>query len=316
MIAAGPHRSEGHKEAHVQGWLVSVLMHGTVALAVILLVKQIQLAPQDEPFKWNVAMVSPTQPVQPTASSPNQAPTPSVPSTTSVPSPHVQQTTPAQTLPAPQPLAHQTTPSISEQTVTPVVTEPPAPTPPQPTAPSQSAAHTTQPAEPIKHETVAPKVTEATSIVKPAEASVAVSAESAAQTAPSSTPSAIPGPTTQFDQAPTPTQMAAIFPTPTNTPTKLDYGWLSEAILRRVEEFKRYPASARVDRAEGKVVVKAVIDEDGSIGEVEVFQSSGHPGLDKAAIETLRQAAPFHLPRPLGQPRMTIKIPMSYRLDR
>jgi protein TonB len=59
-----------------------------------------------------------------------------------------------------------------------------------------------------------------------------------------------------------------------------------------------------------------MIDEDGSIGEVEVFQSSGHPGLDKAAIETLRQAAPFHLPRPLGQPRMTIKIPMSYRLDR
>jgi protein TonB len=111
-------------------------------------------------------------------------------------------------------------------------------------------------------------------------------------------------------------QMAAISPTPSNAPTKRDYGWLSEAILRRVEELKRYPASARVDRAEGKVVVKAMIDEDGSIGEVEVFQSSGHPGLDKAAIETLRQAAPFHLPRPLGQPHMTIKIPMSYRLDR
>jgi protein TonB len=159
-------------------------------------------------------------------------------------------------------------------------------------------------------------VAEATSIVKPAEAPMAVSAESAAQTAPSSTPSAILEQTAQSDQAPAPTQMAAISPAPTNAPTKLDYGWLSEAILRRVEELKRYPASARVDRAEGKVVVKAVIDEDGNIGEVEVFQSSGHPSLDKAAIETLRQAAPFHLPRPLGQPRMTIKIPMSYRLDR
>ena len=63
-------------------------------------------------------------------------------------------------------------------------------------------------------------------------------------------------------------------------------------------------------------MVKAVIDEDGSIGEVNVFQSSGHPTLDEAAIETMRQAAPFHLPHPLGQPRMTIKIPMSYRLDR
>ena len=291
MIAAGPHRSGRQKDAHVQGWLVSVLLHGTVALAAFLLVKQIQLAPQDKPFKWNVAMVPPTQPVQPTASPPNQVPALSVPSTTSVPSPHVQQTAPAQTLPSPRPLAQLTTPS-------------------------QSVAHTTQPAEPIKHETVAPMVAEATSIMKPAEAPMAVSAESAAQTVPSSAPSAILEQTAQSDQAPAPTQMAAISPAPTNAPTKLDYGWLSEAILRRVEELKRYPASARVDRAEGKVVVKAVIDEDGNIGEVEVFQSSGHPSLDKAAIETLRQAAPFHLPRPLGQPRMTIKIPMSYRLDR
>jgi periplasmic protein TonB len=291
VIAAGPHRSGRQKDAHVQGWLVSVLLHGTVALAAFLLVKQIQLAPQDKLFKWNIAMVSPTQPAQPTASPPNQAQAPSVPSTTSVPSPHVQQTAPAQTRPSLRPLAQLTTPS-------------------------QSAAHTTQPAEPIRHETVAPMVAEATSIVKQAEAPMAVSAESAAQTAPSSAPSAILEQTAQSDQAPAPTQMAAISPAPTNAPTKLDYGWLSEAILRRVEELKRYPASARVDRAEGKVVVKAVIDEDGNIGEVEVFQSSGHPSLDKAAIETLRQAAPFHLPRPLGQPRMTIKIPMSYRLDR
>lgn len=301
MIATGPPRSGGQKDARVQGWLVSVLLHGTVAFAAILLVKQIQLAPQDEPFKWNVAMVSPTLPVKPTTSPPNQVPASSAPSTTSVPSPHVQQTAPAQTLPSPQPLAQQTTPSISERTVTPVVTEPPAPTPSQPTTPSQSAAHTTQPAEPIRHETVAP---------------MAVSAESGAQTAPSSAPSAILGQTAQSDQAPAPTQMAAISPAQSEAPTTRDYGWLSEAILRRVEEMKRYPPSARVDRAEGKVVVKAVINEDGSIGEVEVFQSSGHPGLDKAAVETMRQAAPFHLPRPLGQPHMTIKIPMSYRLDR
>jgi protein TonB len=298
VIAAEPHRSGGYKEAHVQGWLVSVFLHGTVALAAILFVKQIHLAPQDEPFKWNVAMVSTTEPGQPTAS------------------PHMQQTAPAQTLPSPKSLAQQTTPSFSERTVTPVVTEPPAPPPPQPTAPSQSAAHTTQPAEPIRHEPVAPMVAEATSIVKQSEASVAVSAESAAQTAPSSALSAIVEPTPQSDQAPVQTKMAVIPSAPTNAPTMRDYGWLSETILRRVEELKRYPASARVDHAEGKVVVKAVIDEDGSIDEVEVFQSSGHPGLDKAAVETMREAAPFHLPRPLGQPRMTIKIPMSYRLDR
>lgn len=315
MIAAGPNYSGGYKEAHVQGWLVSVLLHGTVVLVAILLVKQTQLAPQAELFKWNVTMVSPTEPVQPTTLPPDQAPAPSVSSTTSLPTPLAQQSAPAQTLPPPQPVTQQTPPSISERTVTPMATEPPAPTPPQLTAPSQSAAHTTPPAEPIRHETVAPMAAVASSIEKPAEAPMAVSEESGAQTAPSSPPSAILEQTAQADQAPTPMQMAAISPAPSNVPTKRDYGWLSEAILRRVEELKRYPTSARVDRAEGRVVVKAVINEDGSIGEVEVFQSSGHPGLDKAAVETMRQAAPFRLPRPLGQPRMTIKIPMSYRLD-
>ncbi|MEO6306761.1 MAG: TonB family protein [Nitrospiraceae bacterium] len=307
MIAAGPHRLGGQKEAHVQGWLVSILLHSTVALTAILTVKQIQLAPQDEAFKWNVAMVSPSQPAQLTASSPNQTPSRSIPSTTSAPYPSPQQPASAEMLPAPQPIAQQTTPSISGRTDTPVVTEPP---PPQPTAP------TAQPDEFIRPETVTPMAAEPTTTVKPANAPTVVSAESDAQVAPLSAQSAIPGHTAQSDQPPALMQMAAISPAPSNAPTKRDYGWLSEAILRRVEELKRYPASARVDRAEGKVVVRAMIDEDGSIGEVEVFQSSGHPGLDKAAIETLRQAAPFHLPRPLGQPRMTIKIPMSYRLDR
>jgi protein TonB len=316
VIAAEPLRSGCHREAHVQGWLASVLLHGTVVLAAMLLVKQIQLPPQDEPFKWNVTMVSPTQPVTPATSSPNQAPAQPVPSTTSAPSPPVQQTAPAKTPPSPQPLAEQTTPSITERTTIPVATEPPVPPPPQPTTPSQSAAHTTQPAEPIRHEAAVPMIAEATSITNPAEAPKAISSESDAPSTPASAPSAILEPTAQSDQTPAPTQMAAISPTPLNAPTKRDYGWLSEAILRRVEELKRYPASARVDRAEGKVTVKAVINEDGSIGEVEIFQSSGHPSLDMAAVETMRQAAPFHLPRPLGQPRVTIKIPMSYRLDR
>jgi periplasmic protein TonB len=313
VIAARPHRSGGQKNAHVQGWLVSVLLHGTVALTAILLMKQTPLVPQDQAFTWDVAMTSPAQPVQPTASLQNQDPASIASSKTTTPSSHVQESASSQTLPLPKPVARQTRPSISEQGITPMLTEVP---PLQPTTPSQPVTHTTQPSEPIRHETVPSMVAAATSMVRPDEAPMAVSGESAAQTTPLNAPSAIFEHTAQSDEAPAPTQMAAISPAPRSTPAKRDYGWLSEAILRRVEELKRYPASARVDRAEGKVVVKAVINEDGNVGAVEVFQSSGHPGLDKAAIDTLRQAAPFHLPRPLGQPGMTIKIPMSYRLDR
>lgn len=343
MTVARPHRSGIQKESHVQGWLVSVLLHGTLALIAIILVTQIQLSPQNEPFKWNVAMVSPTQPVTPTTSPPNQAPTPIPPGPSAAPptpSSSLQRNAAAQPPPSPQPLTQQTTPSISERPLTPVVTEPRAPASPQPTTLSQSAVHTAQPVEPIKHEPVAPRVAEPTSTQKPAEAPTAIppisdplampspppstAVQAPAQmatnsSAPPTLPATIPEPATQSDAAlpdSAPAQLAAVSPTPSNAPTKRDYGWLSEAILRRVEELKRYPASARADRAEGKVVVKAVINEDGSIGEMEVFQSSGHPSLDKAAMETMRQAAPFHLPRPLGQPRMTIKIPMSYRLDK
>ena len=94
-----------------------------------------------------------------------------------------------------------------------------------------------------------------------------------------------------------------------------DYAWLSEAILRRMEELKQYPPEARLDRTEGKVVLKAVLRNNGSVENVEVSQSSGHPVLDHAAVELLKQAAPFQFPRPLERSRMTVKIPMSYMLQ-
>lgn len=316
MTVARPHRSGIQKGAHVQGWLVSVLLHGTVALIAIILVTQVQLSPQDEAFKWNVAIVAPTAPIQPTASPPSRTIAPSAPPISGSPA---QQPTPTEPLPPPQPLGQRTTPSAADRTtVTPLPTEPPAATSPEPPPPSRQATQTTQPAEPVRHEAVVPRAPEAPPIQKPVEESTTVPAISETHTAPSTLQSAVPIQTPHSDATSTETatsQTAAIAQTPANAPTKRDYGWLSETILRRVEELKRYPASARVDRAEGRVVVKAVINEDGSIGEMEVFQSSGHPNLDKAAMETMRQAAPFHLPRPLGQPRMTIKIPMSYRMD-
>jgi len=93
-----------------------------------------------------------------------------------------------------------------------------------------------------------------------------------------------------------------------------DYAWLSETIIRRMHELKRYPADARLDHAEGKVVLKAIIKSDGNVEAVEVFRSSGHQSLDRAAVELLNLAAPFHFPHSLGKPQMAVKIPMNYQL--
>lgn len=73
--------------------------------------------------------------------------------------------------------------------------------------------------------------------------------------------------------SPAPTSAVASIPTSTARP---DHTWLSETILRRMEELKRYPADARLERMEGKVVLKAIVKSDGSVEAVEVFGSSGH----------------------------------------
>jgi len=277
VTAAGPQHFESQKSSHVQGWAVSLLLHGAVVLGAVLLVKEIQLGPQEKLFKWDALLVSPTELVTRDSSPPSQA----------------------QAQPAPQTQSPQTTPSITEQTVTPVAPKTPVPPPPQP-------------AQPIKHETAAPVVTNAPAVENPSEAPVAAPAKPTAQTPPPRPP-ALLEPTAKPDAVPA--QTAGIVPAPANELAKRDYGWLAEAIIRRVEELKRYPAAARIERAEGRVMVKIVLSEDGSVGEIEVVQSSGFPSLDKAAIETIRQAAPFHLPHPLGRPQLTIKIPISYRLD-
>ena len=89
----------------------------------------------------------------------------------------------------------------------------------------------------------------------------------------------------KFAQAP---QIAALAPTPSAVPPRQDYGWLSDTILRRVEELKRYPPEARLDRAEGKVVLKAVIRADGSITDVKVLNSVNQR-LDDSAVAALHR---------------------------
>ena len=212
MIAAEPHRVGVQKDAHVQGWLVSVLLHGTVALTAILTVKQIHLAPQDEAFKWNVAMVSPAQP---TASSSNQTQAQSAQSTTSAPPPPVRRST------SPQAFAPLTTPSSSEQMATTGVAEPSSP---QLTTPSPPTAHTVQPAEPIRHKTVAPIASAAESAVRPDEMPMTVSTSTNAETELSSAQSAILEQATQSDQDPAQIQVAAISSAPSSAPTKRDSG--------------------------------------------------------------------------------------------
>ena len=290
MIVAG--RSGG---AHSIGWLTSLCLHATLAFGALVVTQRVTLAPQPVPFTWNVAMVTdPSGPLQSSAT----------PTTTIHP-----------------PLNQPPSPARSASTA-------PAP------APARDAgsmrAMTAEPAmpraaEPMDRRNQAPQVLDSPPPVESTEHEQAIEQAPAPAQAPTSTPqlsSQQPEPVSDLSSTmqPLPHEqeagLSAQSPGPVASSTaRADYAWLSETIMRRMQELKRYPTEARLERAEGKVVLKAVLRSNGSIEAVEIFQSSGHQSLDRAAVELLNLAAPFHFPRPLEKPQMTVKIPMSYRLE-
>jgi protein TonB len=87
-----------------------------------------------------------------------------------------------------------------------------------------------------------------------------------------------------------------------------------KALLGRINELKNYPHLARINHWEGKVVLRAVIKDDGQVLMVDVQESSGRSILDNDAMETLRKASPLKLEHPLGKPQVAIVMPISYSL--
>lgn len=104
-------------------------------------------------------------------------------------------------------------------------------------------------------------------------------------------------------------------PVTTAVQAKPDFGWLMQTLWSRVAELKRYPHEARLNRWQGKVVVRAVIDEHGHLLEVTIATSSGHEALDRAAIEVIKRSCPLVLPQPLGQSQIVLRVPIQFRLD-
>lgn len=195
-------------------------------------------------------------------------------------------------------------PLQSTQPVQPVQT---IPTPPM-EAPPKVAQQPTTP--PVQQSQSANEMSNAVPVPpvltsKPEAPQVSTNMESRPITAP-----------TQVSPEPMHEQVASLSPTPAPVRSKPDYRWLSELIVKRVEELKRYPADARLEQAEGKVVVKVVIREDGSVSETEIVKSSGFRTLDEAALDLMRRSGPFTFPHPLGKPSLTIKVPINYALER
>lgn len=93
------------------------------------------------------------------------------------------------------------------------------------------------------------------------------------------------------------------------------YGWLKELLQSHIERMKRYPQLALDRKLEGRVVVRAVMWNDGTLTDLEVLHSSGHDILDDEALKLLGRLSPVSLTYDLGKESITVKIPISYGIQ-
>ncbi|MGB4997479.1 MAG: TonB family protein [Nitrospira sp.] len=319
MTSRQPGISDPFIRFHASGWIISLCLHGSAILLAGLLVAKIGLAPPSSSFQWDVTVVGSQPPAtpaqvapstQPPATAvirpaqrnapaaalrptPSQAALPTIPATTSSSSATVERNT----IEAALTPAHQAPAQLLERA--PVVS------PPEPHETKdelQTSLHTTS--APVE---APPDPRSLPQMANPPHADAPLAPE-------------MSGPTSQppSELATSPAQTASLVPSSSTTQAlrKPDYGWLAGPLLQRIEALKQYPATARLHRLEGRVIVRIVIQQDGHITSATVARSSGHDVLDQAALETIRQASPLTLSQPLEKSSVTMQIPLGYYLDR
>lgn len=300
----------GELRAYARAWALSVSVHGLVVASALALLSDLKLVPEPEPFTWNVVMVetqAPKQIAPPESPPPQPAPAQPVPRT-------------VQTV---RQVVQQEIREVEQVVRTAVQTT-------QVVRQLLEAAQTVQETRSAPTETVTTAETRTVATRTPAAAPSAVAAAPTALVASAS--SVVERPTVEAVSTSSTVQeqtvatqeqaVATVEPVPSRelpvraTPAaKADYGWLAALLRDRVDHLKRYPYRARINRWEGRVVLRAVIKEDGHLVDLEVAQSSGHSVLDLDALEIMRQASPLKLDHPLGKPQVVVQVPISYRMQ-
>lgn len=319
-------------DARIAGWMVSLVLHGTLAFGAFLFLQHIKLAPQQPPFQWDVAMVAPApQPtMSPGQSAKQSTPPASVAQSPAKPAvqpsdppltepPPIEQTHIAEPLPS-QPVAEQIPHPVAEQvpltrtveTTDHPVTQteqippipPPAPPAPQPTA----SAPAMQPPSALRDSEQPASAPHAPAMNTPSHPASSEPVEPALATQNETD-------TVPQDNSPS-HQVAALSPSNPTKPTKADYGWLTDLMAKWSQDLdKPYPTILRTEGIQGKVTVSALLHDDGALSHIRVAKSSGNSLLDQAAVEAVKNGPPLKLSRPLERPSILVKIPIVYILS-
>jgi protein TonB len=84
-------------------------------------------------------------------------------------------------------------------------------------------------------------------------------------------------------------------------------------VVAKLRRALRYPSEARSRRLNGVAQVRFVVGSSGDVGAMGLAASSGSPVLDKAALATVRRAAPFPpIPEGAGRRSWTFTVPLAF----
>jgi protein TonB len=90
--------------------------------------------------------------------------------------------------------------------------------------------------------------------------------------------------------------------------------WQTE-LVRRLEQYKRYPGDAQSRGVEGVVMLSFSVDRNGRVLAHEIVRSSGHPELDKEVVSMIERAQPLPpFPPSMPQEKLDLTVPIRFSL--
>jgi TonB family protein len=84
--------------------------------------------------------------------------------------------------------------------------------------------------------------------------------------------------------------------------------------LYRINPAPDYPQSARRRGYQGNVILEVLIDRNGNVGDLRVFQSSGYAILDRAAMDSVKEWAFVPAVRGSETVEMWVRVPIRFEL--
>lgn len=90
-----------------------------------------------------------------------------------------------------------------------------------------------------------------------------------------------------------------------------------QAVRMRIENKKFYPSTCLAHKREGVVLVELLIRRDGALASLRLKERTVHPALNRAALQTAREASPFpRFPKAINKEKLKVHVPLRFHVER